>query len=87
MPSLAFLISRALALPIDLTIGLCIVGACPGGTASNIVTYLAKADVPLSVAMTTASTLGTLYVYIYTSVALLTHPYAAFLLFRQVPWS
>lgn len=58
MPSLAFLISRALALPLDLTIGLCIVGACPGGTASNIVTYLAKADVPLSVAMTTASTLG-----------------------------
>lgn len=58
MPSLAFIISRALALPLDLTIGLCIVGACPGGSASNIVTYLAKADVPLSVAMTTASTLG-----------------------------
>ena len=58
MPSLAFGISRLLALPLDLTIGLCIVGACPGGTASNIVTYLAKADVPLSVAMTTASTLG-----------------------------
>lgn len=58
MPSLAFVISRALALPLDLTIGLCIVGACPGGTASNVVTYLAKADVPLSVAMTTASTVG-----------------------------
>ena len=58
MPSLAFVISRALVLPLDLTIGLCIVGACPGGSASNIVTYLAKADVPLSVAMTTASTLG-----------------------------
>ena len=35
---------------------LCIVGSCPGGTASNVVAYLAKADVPLSVAMTTAST-------------------------------
>lgn len=35
---------------------LCIVGSCPGGTASNVVTYLAKADVTLSVAMTTAST-------------------------------
>ena len=58
MPSLAFLISRAVGLPLDLTIGLCIVGACPGGTASNIVTYLAKADVPLSVTMTTASTMG-----------------------------
>ena len=31
-------------------------GSCPGGTASNVVAYLAKADVPLSVAMTTAST-------------------------------
>lgn len=58
MPSLAFLISRIANLPIDMTIGLCVVGACPGGTASNIVTYLAKADVPLSVTMTTASTLG-----------------------------
>jgi hypothetical protein len=34
------------------------VGSCPGGTASNIVTYLAQADVTLSVLMTTASTLG-----------------------------
>ena len=61
MPSLAFIISRLAQLPLDLTIGLCIVGACPGGTASNIVTYLAKADVPLSVAMTTASTLGAVF--------------------------
>ena len=37
---------------------LCIVGSCPGGTASNVVTFLARADVSLSVAMTTASTLG-----------------------------
>lgn len=61
MPSLAFAISRCASLPLDLTIGLCIVGACPGGTASNIVTYLAKADVPLSVTMTTASTLGAVF--------------------------
>jgi len=61
MPSLAFAISRCAGLPLDLTIGLCIVGACPGGTASNIVTYLAKADVPLSVTMTTASTLGAVF--------------------------
>ncbi|KAI8106810.1 hypothetical protein M9434_001464 [Picochlorum sp. BPE23] len=58
MPTLAFIISRIAQLPIDMTIGLCVIGACPGGTASNIVTYLAKADVPLSVTMTTASTLG-----------------------------
>ena len=58
MPALAFGVSRLLALPLDFAVGLCIVGACPGGTASNVVTYLANADVPLSVAMTTASTLG-----------------------------
>ena len=58
MPALAFALSRALALPLDLAVGLCIVGSCPGGSASNVVTYLARADVPLSVAMTTASTLG-----------------------------
>ena len=40
------------------TCRLCLVGSCPGGTASNVVTYLARADVTLSVLMTTASTLG-----------------------------
>jgi BASS family bile acid:Na+ symporter len=35
-----------------------LVGCCPGGTASNVVSYLARADVPLSVIMTTASTLA-----------------------------
>jgi BASS family bile acid:Na+ symporter len=58
MPAVAFAVSRLLALPLDFAVGLCIVGACPGGTASNVVTYLAKADLPLSVAMTTASTMG-----------------------------
>lgn len=58
MPTVAFAVSRLLSLPLDFAVGLCIVGACPGGTASNVVTYLANADVTLSVAMTTASTLG-----------------------------
>lgn len=58
MPFLAFAVSKAFCLPVDLTIGLCLVGCCPGGTASNVVTYLARADVALSVAMTTVSTLG-----------------------------
>jgi bile acid:Na+ symporter, BASS family len=35
---------------------ICIVASCPGGTASNLVTYLARADVALSVTMTTVST-------------------------------
>lgn len=58
MPLSAFIVSRLAGLPLDHTIGLCLVGACPGGTASNVVTFLAGADVTLSVAMTTASTLG-----------------------------
>ncbi len=36
---------------------ICLVASCPGGVASNVVTFLARADVPLSVAMTTVSTL------------------------------
>ncbi|PSC74970.1 putative sodium metabolite cotransporter chloroplastic [Micractinium conductrix] len=58
MPLMAFAVSRLAGLPLPFAIGLCIVGSCPGGTASNVVTYLARADVTLSVAMTTASTLG-----------------------------
>ena len=37
---------------------ICLVASCPGGVASNVITYLARADVPLSVAMTTVSTLA-----------------------------
>uniref|UniRef100_A0A1D2A3A2 Uncharacterized protein n=1 Tax=Auxenochlorella protothecoides TaxID=3075 RepID=A0A1D2A3A2_AUXPR len=58
MPGSAYLISRLVSLPLDHVIGLCLVGSCPGGTASNVVTFLAGADVTLSVAMTAASTLG-----------------------------
>ncbi|GAB4816235.1 hypothetical protein N2152v2_003281 [Parachlorella kessleri] len=58
MPAMGYLVSRLSGLPLDFSIGLCLVGSCPGGTASNVVTYLARADVTLSVLMTTASTLG-----------------------------
>lgn len=57
MPLLGFAISWALQLPSELAIGVILVGCCPGGTASNVVSYLAKGDVALSVAMTTISTL------------------------------
>ena len=40
------------------TVGICMVAACPGGVASNVVAFVARADVPLSVAMTAASTLA-----------------------------
>lgn len=57
MPSLAWLLTMALHLPQELTLGVILVGCCPGGTASNVITYLAKGDLALSVGMTATSTL------------------------------
>ena len=57
MPLLAWALSRALGLPPELALGVVLVGACPGGTASNVIAYLAKGDVALSVTMTACSTL------------------------------
>lgn len=57
MPGAGYLVSRLLELPDPLAAGLILVCCCPGGTASNVITYLAKADVALSVAMTACSTL------------------------------
>lgn len=57
MPSLAWLICKILSLPEELSLGVILVGCCPGGTASNVICYLAKGDVALSVAMTGVSTL------------------------------
>lgn len=57
MPIVGFLVAWALRLPPDLAAGVILVGCAPGGTASNVVSYLAKADTALSVAMTTCSTL------------------------------
>ena len=57
MPALAWVLARAFNLPADLAVGVILVGCCPGGTASNVITYLAKGDVALSVGMTIVSTL------------------------------
>ncbi|QJB58233.1 bile acid:sodium symporter family protein [Pseudodesulfovibrio sp. zrk46] len=56
MPTLAVGISYLLGLPEEATIGMVVVGSCPGGTASNVIAYLARANVPLSVTLTLAST-------------------------------
>lgn len=56
MPLTAWLLTRAFCLPDDLALGVILVGCCPGGTASNVITYLAKGDLALSVGMTAAST-------------------------------
>ena len=57
MPLLALGLTWAFSLPQELAIGVILVGCCPGGTASNVTTYLAKGDLALSVGMTAASTL------------------------------
>ena len=56
MPGLAWLLAKVFQLPSELAIGVILVGCCPGGTASNVMTYLAKGDLALSVGMTAAST-------------------------------
>lgn len=57
MPLSAFLIARFFNLPADIALGLILVGCVPGGTSSNVVTYLANGNVPLSVTATSISTL------------------------------
>jgi len=56
MPFLGWSIAHLLRLERDLAVGLILVACCPGGTASNVVTFLARANVALSVLMTMAST-------------------------------
>ncbi|MDD6794269.1 MAG: bile acid:sodium symporter family protein [Clostridiaceae bacterium] len=56
MPLLAYLLSKAFNLPVELAVGVILVGTCPGGTSSNVMTYLSKGDVALSVGMTAVST-------------------------------
>lgn len=57
MPLLALVLSWLFALDEALAVGVILVGCCPGGTASNVITYLAKGDLALSVGMTATSTL------------------------------
>ena len=56
MPFAAWLVAVMLGLPPYIMAGLVLVGACPGGTASNVVCYLARGDVALSITLTTVST-------------------------------
>ncbi|MCR4705567.1 MAG: bile acid:sodium symporter family protein [Lachnospiraceae bacterium] len=57
MPLLAFGLGKAFGLDPALLAGVILVGTCPGGTASNVMTYLSKGDVALSVGMTSVNTL------------------------------
>ena len=57
MPLAAFALATALHLPADIALGVILVGCCPGGVSSNIMSYLCHGDVAFSVGMTTVSTL------------------------------
>ncbi|KAA8536577.1 hypothetical protein F0562_029055 [Nyssa sinensis] len=61
MPTFGFIISKSLGLSPSLSVGLILLGCCPGGTASNVVTLIAQGDVPLSVVMTVCTTLGAVF--------------------------
>lgn len=57
MPVLAFTLGKIFNLDAALLAGVVLVGTCPGGTSSNVITYLSKGDVALSVGMTSVNTL------------------------------
>ena len=57
MPLIAFALGKAFGLEAGLLAGVILVGTCPGGTSSNVITYLSKGDVALSVGMTSVNTL------------------------------
>ncbi len=58
MPLIAWMLVRVLGLPREVGVGLMLVGCCPGGVSSNIMSFLCKGDVAFSVGMTTVSTLA-----------------------------
>ncbi|HWL11526.1 MAG TPA: bile acid:sodium symporter family protein, partial [Ureibacillus sp.] len=57
MPSLAFLLAKLFALEPAVAVGVILVGCCPGGTSSNVMTFLAKGNTALSVTITSITTL------------------------------
>ena len=76
MPLLAFALGKAFNLNDELLVGVVLVGTCPGGTSSNVITYLSKGDTALSVGMTSINTLLApfltpllTYLYLRTSVS------------------
>ena len=76
MPLLAFTLGKIFGLSDELLVGVVLVGTCPGGTSSNVITYLSKGDTALSVGMTSINTLlaplltpALTYLYLRTTVS------------------
>ena len=89
MPALAVLLTRIIPMPPEVAAGVILVGCCPGGTSSNVMTYLAKGDVALSVACTSVTTLAApivtpFLVWMFASQYLTVDPVAMFLSIVQV---
>lgn len=61
MPLLALALGKVFRLDPALLAGVVLVGTCPGGTSSNVITYLSKGDVALSVGMTSVNTAGSVF--------------------------
>ena len=59
MPFLGILVAKAFAFPPEIAVGVILIGACPGGAASNVMAFLARGNVALSVSVTTVTTLLT----------------------------
>ncbi len=57
MPFIGFVLAKIFGLDPLLAVGVVLVGSCPGGTSSNVMTYLARGDVAFSVTMTSVSTI------------------------------
>ena len=57
MPLLAFALGKFFGLEEELLVGVVLVGTCPGGTSSNVITYMSKGDTALSVGMTRINTM------------------------------
>ncbi len=88
MPAWGALIAYLMKLPPEMAVGLILVASCPGGTASNVVVFLARGKVALSVSLTLASTLAAIWM-----TPLLTSWYAGhylpvdpWALFRGILW-
>lgn len=86
MPAIAWLIARSVGLPEEVQLGFIVLGCCPGGTASNVIVYLARGNVALSVTMTACSTVAAVFLtpFLIQLLGSRVVPVDAWALFRSV---
>ena len=71
-PLIAFILATIANIPVEYKIGLVILAACPGGTLSNFISYIIKADTPLAVGLTSSNSIITLFtIPLYVNLAML----------------